>query len=88
FSSGTGIGATFQVARPHPHGYPNRDGRLGNGVGLDTPEGTVEVLRAMRSAGCPVAEIPADGDALIRHMMEGPTNSGSDGKIVRETLSL
>ncbi|MGR9449982.1 cobaltochelatase subunit CobN [Rhizobium leguminosarum] len=68
--------------------YPNRDGRLGNGVGLDTPAGTVEVLNAMRAAGYPVAEIPADGDALIRHLMEGPTNSGSDGKIIRETLSL
>ncbi len=42
----------------------------------------------MRVAGYPVAEIPADGDALIRHLMEGPTNSGSDGKIIRETLSL
>ncbi|MGR4843166.1 cobaltochelatase subunit CobN [Rhizobium sp. LARHSG275] len=68
--------------------YPNRDGRLGNGVGLDTPAGTIEVLRAMRAAGYPVAEIPADGDVLIRHLMEGPTNSGSDGKIIRETLSL
>ncbi|MGO4117265.1 cobaltochelatase subunit CobN [Rhizobium ruizarguesonis] len=68
--------------------YPNRDGRLGNGVGLDTPAGTIEVLRAMRAAGYPVAEIPVDGDALIRHLMEGPTNSGSDGKIIRETLSL
>ncbi|MBY5640412.1 cobaltochelatase subunit CobN [Rhizobium leguminosarum] len=68
--------------------YPNRDGRLGNGVGLDTPEGTIEVLKAMRAAGYPVADIPADGDALIRHLMEGPTNSGSDGKIIRETLSL
>ncbi|MGO6850938.1 cobaltochelatase subunit CobN [Rhizobium beringeri] len=68
--------------------YPNRDGRLGNGVGLDTPAGTVEVLKAMRVAGYPVAEIPADGDALIRHLMQGPTNSGSDGKIIRETLSL
>ncbi|MBY5409194.1 cobaltochelatase subunit CobN [Rhizobium leguminosarum] len=68
--------------------YPNRDGRLGNGVGLDTPAGTIEVLRAIRSAGYPVAEIPADGDALIRHLMEGPTNSGSDGKIIRETVSL
>ncbi|MGO7159358.1 cobaltochelatase subunit CobN, partial [Rhizobium johnstonii] len=68
--------------------YPNRDGRLGNGVGLYTPEGTIEVLRAMRAAGYPVADIPADGDALIRHLMEGPTNSGSDGKIIRETLSL
>jgi cobaltochelatase CobN len=27
--------------------YPNRDGRIANGVGLDTPAGTVEVLRAM-----------------------------------------
>ncbi|NKK26925.1 cobaltochelatase subunit CobN [Rhizobium leguminosarum] len=68
--------------------YPNRDGRIGNGVGLDTPAGTVEVLKAMRVAGYPVAEIPADGDALIRHLMEGPTNSGSEGKIIRETLSL
>ncbi|MBY5818616.1 cobaltochelatase subunit CobN [Rhizobium leguminosarum] len=68
--------------------YPNRDGRLGNGVGLDTPEGTIEVLKAMRAAGYPVGDIPADGDALIRHLMEGPTNSGSDGKIIRETLSL
>ena len=28
--------------------YPNRDGRIGNGVGLDTPAGTVEVLRALQ----------------------------------------
>ena len=67
--------------------YPNRDGRLGNGVGLDTPAGTVEVLRAMQAAGYPVADLPADGDALIRHLMEGPTNSGHDGRLVRETLS-
>ncbi len=56
--------------------YPNRDGRLGNGVGLDTPAGTVEVLKAMRAAGYAVADVPDDGDALIRHLMEGPTNSG------------
>ncbi|NEJ72456.1 cobaltochelatase subunit CobN [Rhizobium phaseoli] len=68
--------------------YPNRDGRLGNGVGLDTPAGTIAVLRAMEAAGYPVAGIPADGDALIRHLMEGPTNSGHDGKVIRETLSL
>ncbi|MCB1460804.1 MAG: cobaltochelatase subunit CobN, partial [Nitratireductor sp.] len=28
--------------------YPNRDGRLGNGVGLDTPQGTAEVLKRMK----------------------------------------
>ncbi len=68
--------------------YPNRDGRLGNGVGLDTPAGTIEVMRTMKKAGYPVADIPADGDALIRHLMQGPTNSGFDGKVVRETISL
>ncbi|MBZ5758392.1 MULTISPECIES: cobaltochelatase subunit CobN [Rhizobium] len=68
--------------------YPNRDGRLGNGVGLDTPAGTVEVMRAMAANGYPVADIPADGDALITHLMQGPTNSGRDGKVIRETLSM
>ncbi|MBB3542075.1 MULTISPECIES: cobaltochelatase subunit CobN [unclassified Rhizobium] len=68
--------------------YPNRDGRLGNGVGLDTPAGTVEVLKAMCAAGYSVADVPDDGDALIRRLMEGPTNSGSDGKLIRESLSL
>ncbi|MBB3317811.1 cobaltochelatase CobN [Rhizobium sp. BK181] len=68
--------------------YPNRDGRLGNGVGLDTPAGTVEVLKAMCAAGYSVADVPDDGDQLIRRLMEGPTNSGSDGKLIRESLSL
>ncbi len=67
--------------------YPNRDGRLGNGVGLDTPAGTIEVLKAMRVAGYRVADLPADGDALMRHLADGPTNSGHDGRVVRETLS-
>ncbi|MDL2397700.1 cobaltochelatase subunit CobN [Rhizobium mayense] len=68
--------------------YPNRDGRLGNGVGLDTPAGTMEVLRAMQAAGYPVADLPADGDMLMRRLMDGPTNSGHDGKVVHETLSI
>ncbi|OJF91924.1 cobaltochelatase subunit CobN [Pararhizobium antarcticum] len=68
--------------------YPNRDGRLGNGVGLDTPAGTIEVLRAMRAAGYPVDAIPADGDALITHLMAGPTNDARQDREIRETLSL
>ncbi|GAC1040772.1 cobaltochelatase subunit CobN [Rhizobium sp. No.120] len=67
--------------------YPNRDGRLGNGVGLDTPAGTIEVLKAMKTAGYGVTDLPADGDALMRHLAEGPTNSGHDGRLVRERLS-
>jgi len=67
--------------------YPNRDGRLGNGVGLDTPAGTVEVLRAMAAAGYAVSDLPADGDALMAHLMAGPTNAAADGRVIRETLS-
>ncbi|WP_426235999.1 cobaltochelatase subunit CobN [Pararhizobium sp. DWP1-1-3] len=68
--------------------YPNRDGRLGNGVGLDTPAGTIEVMKAMAAAGYGIDSIPADGDALIRHLMDGPTNSARADCEIRETLSL
>jgi len=68
--------------------YPNRDGRLANGVGLDTPAGTVEVLKAMAGAGFPVEDIPADGDALIDHLKKGPTNAVSEAREIRETISL
>ena len=70
--------------------YPNRDGRLGNGVGLDTPAGTVEVLRALKGAGYQVTDIPEDGDALIVRMLAGPTNDFHTlGKrYISETLSM
>src|SRR5262249_42908095 len=54
--------------------YPNRDGRIGNGVGLDTPAGAVEVLRALQSAGYAIENPPADGAALMRLLLAGPTN--------------
>ncbi|RCS25373.1 cobaltochelatase subunit CobN [Phyllobacterium salinisoli] len=72
--------------------YPNRDGRLGNGVGLDTPAGTLEALSVMKQAGYPVADLPGDGDALIGYLMAGPTNAApgasEHGREIRETLSL
>ncbi len=67
--------------------YPNRDGRLGNGVGLDTPAGTVEVLRAMAAAGYTLDALPSDSDALMTHLMAGPTNAATDGREIHETLS-
>ncbi|MGQ2968816.1 MAG: cobaltochelatase subunit CobN [Allorhizobium sp.] len=68
--------------------YPNRDGRLGNGVGLDTPAGTIEVMRAMRDAGYDLADLPADGDVLMQALMAGPTNAANDGRVIRECLSV
>jgi len=55
--------------------YPNRDGRIGNGVGLDTPQSAITLLHALRDAGYRVGDIPEDGTALIRHLLAGPTNA-------------
>ncbi len=68
--------------------YPNRDGRIGNGVGLDTPAATVGVLEALNDAGYDVADIPDDGEELINRLQRGPTNADLAGREIVETLSL
>ncbi len=68
--------------------YPNRDGRLGNGVGLDTPAGTVKVMQALREAGYHLHDFPDNGDDLIRYLQEGPTNAGNDGRVIRVRMPL
>ena len=70
--------------------YPNRDGRLGNGVGLDTPAGAVELLGALKKAGYRITDIPAGGDALIDRVMAGPTNAfeNLDDRDISETLAI
>jgi cobaltochelatase CobN len=54
--------------------YPNRDGRLANGVGLDTPASCVEILKAMQLAGYELDNLPADGNELIQRLTDGITN--------------
>jgi cobaltochelatase CobN len=54
--------------------YPNRDGRIGNGVGLDTPASTLNILNALASSGYPVNDMPENGDALIRLLQGTVTN--------------
>ncbi|MGR3626948.1 MAG: cobaltochelatase subunit CobN [Limimaricola sp.] len=54
--------------------YPNKDGRLANGVGLDTPAATVHALKLMRGAAYGVENIPEDAQALMDRLMAGPTN--------------
>ncbi|MEE9210019.1 MAG: cobaltochelatase subunit CobN, partial [Kiloniellales bacterium] len=65
--------------------YPNRDGRLGNGVGLDTPAGALKVLRALAEAGYEVGPLPENGDALIARLAAGPTNAATRGRRISET---
>ncbi|MDA0222409.1 MAG: cobaltochelatase subunit CobN [Proteobacteria bacterium] len=54
--------------------YPNKDGRLANGVGLDTPAATVHVLSLLKDTGYRVVDPPADSDALMAQILAGPTN--------------
>ena len=68
--------------------YPNRDGRIGNGVGLDTPAGTMTLLSGMAKADYRVDSLPADGNALVDRLLAGPTNTKVKTRIVEETLSL
>lgn len=69
--------------------YPNKDGRIGNGVGLDTPASVIEMLRALRDAGYGASDLPADGAELVSRLLAGPTNDHrARGRIARETLPL
>lgn len=70
--------------------YPTRDGRIGNGVGLDTPGAALNILEAMRAAGYPLDELPATGTALIQHLLGGVTNDldNLDQRPCAQSLSL
>jgi cobaltochelatase CobN len=54
--------------------YPLSEGRIGNGVGLDTPASVVNILSMLEKEGYRVDEIPADGDALMQALTSGVTN--------------
>ena len=68
--------------------YPNRDGRIANGVGLDTPAGTIEALKAMAAAGYDIGDLPQDGDALVAQLRAGPTNRSVAGRTGGSALAL
>ncbi|WKB55595.1 cobaltochelatase subunit CobN [Eleftheria terrae] len=51
--------------------YPGSDGRLGSGVGLDTPASVMEILRLLQREGYRLDALPADGDALMRRLQQG-----------------
>ena len=54
--------------------YPNKDGRLANGVGLDTPAATIGTLKALAEAGFQIENAPTDSAALMAEITAGPTN--------------
>ncbi|MBP8236217.1 MAG: cobaltochelatase subunit CobN [Pseudomonas sp.] len=70
--------------------YPTRDGRIGNGVGLDTPAAALNILRALEQQGYPVAELPDSGTALIHQLLGGVTNDldSLDARPCAQSLAL
>ncbi|NIF77288.1 cobaltochelatase subunit CobN [Paraburkholderia sp. Cy-641] len=54
--------------------YPMSEGRIGNGVGLDTPASVVGILSMLRGEGYRVGELPENGAALLQKLTEGVTN--------------
>jgi cobaltochelatase CobN len=62
--------------------YPTRDGRLANGVGLDTPASCVEILKALQQAGYQVGALPQSGDELIARLTQTITND-PEGRSLR-----
>jgi len=88
--------ARLQTAKPDDRrvaivlaNYPNRDGRIGNGVGLDTPASTLELMKALLAGGYRIEDIPKNGDELISALVQGQTNR-HDGTLRHSdaTLSL
>jgi cobaltochelatase CobN len=70
--------------------YPTRDGRIGNGVGLDTPAAALNILRALERQGYPVEGLPDSGTALIHQLLGGVTNDldNLDARPCAQSLAL
>ena len=69
--------------------YPNRDARIANGVGLDTPASCIEILKELQESGYLVDDIPATGDELIARLTRGITNDpeGKEYRPLYQSLS-
>lgn len=61
--------------------YPNKDGRLANGVGLDTPQATVDMMKLLKDEGYHTQDLPSTSDELMKKIMNGPTNWLTDRAI-------
>ncbi|MEM8505402.1 MAG: cobaltochelatase subunit CobN [Cyanobacteria bacterium P01_D01_bin.1] len=81
--------------------YPNKDGRLANGVGLDTPASALAILQAMQRAGYTLTShsapadpgtpngLPATAEELMTWLIQGITNDpeGRQSRPIHQTLS-
>ena len=59
--------------------YPNKDGRLGNGVGLDTPAGVAAAFKRMQVEGYALGDnVPTSSKEIMDRLLAGPTNAAGE----------
>ncbi len=68
--------------------YPVSDGRIANGVGLDTPASLAVILRHLNDNGYHLAEAKLTGHELIEKMQQGITHYQQAGRIIRHSLPI
>ncbi|MCY0385707.1 cobaltochelatase subunit CobN [Robbsia sp. Bb-Pol-6] len=70
--------------------YPLGEGRIGNGVGLDTPASVAGILAMLAAQGYRVDAPPADGAALMAYLTRGVTNDPTtrDARPAFQSLSM
>ena len=61
--------------------YPNKDGRLANGVGLDTPAATIYLMKFLSENGYSVKDSPETASRLMEQILSGPTNWLTDRNV-------
>lgn len=55
--------------------YPNQDGRIGNGVGLDTPASLHHIARLLQKEGYDIKGLPPSGKAMIDLLIKSKRQS-------------
>lgn len=54
--------------------YPNKDGRIANGVGLDTPASAVAIMGDLKRVGYGIENAPETSGQLMELLLAGATN--------------
>lgn len=69
---------------------PGTDGRIGNGVGLDTPASTLELLEALRANDYDTGALPHDSTALMDQLRAAVSNdtASNDFKPSHQSLDI
>jgi cobaltochelatase CobN len=62
--------------------YPDKDGRIANGVGYDTPASTIAIFEALTMQGYGLVETPTSGNALIARLTARRNNQLPSNKAV------